>query len=70
MGFAVPLCSWFKGPLKQRVQEALLGDTLRQTGWFDDAYLQHLVNQHQTGARDYSAAIWSLLMFEAFLRNI
>ena len=69
MGFAVPLSSWFRGPLKQRVQEALLGDTLKQTGWFNQAFLQHMVTQHQAGLRDYSAPIWSLLMFEAFLRN-
>lgn len=69
MGFAVPLASWFRGPLKQRVRQALLGDILRQTGWFDDVFLQHLVDQHQAGLRDYSAPIWSLLMFEAFLRS-
>lgn len=69
MGFAVPLSSWFRGPLKQRVQQALLGETLKSTGWFDEAYLHHLVSQHQSGLRDYSASIWSLLMFEAFLRN-
>ncbi|MCK9605997.1 MAG: amidotransferase 1, exosortase A system-associated [Methylomonas sp.] len=69
MGFAVPLASWFRGPLKQRVQNALLGDTLKQTGWFNTSFLQHIVTQHQAGLRDYSAPIWSLLMFEAFLRN-
>jgi len=69
MGFAVPLSSWFRGPLKQRVQDALLGDTLRQTNLFNEAFLQHMVDQHQAGLRDYSAPIWSLLMFEAFLRG-
>jgi asparagine synthase (glutamine-hydrolysing) len=69
MGFAVPLSSWFRGPLKQRVQQSLLGNTLRETGWFDEGFLQHLVTQHQSGLRDYSASIWSLLMFEAFIRN-
>lgn len=69
MGFAVPLGSWFKGPLKQRVQESLLGDTLKQTGWFNHGFLEYMVTQHQTGLHDYSAPIWSLLMFEAFLRN-
>lgn len=69
MGFAVPLNNWFRGPLKQRVQQALLGDTLRQTGWFDEAFLEQMVSQHQAGLRDYSAPIWSLLMFEAFMRN-
>lgn len=69
MGFSVPLASWFRGPLKLRVQEALLGDTMQATGWFNQDYLQHLVSQHQSGLRDYSATIWSLLMFEAFLRQ-
>lgn len=69
MGFAVPLRNWFRGPLKQRVEEALLGDTLKQTGWFSESFLQQIVSQHQSGQQDYSAPIWSLLMFESFLRN-
>jgi asparagine synthase (glutamine-hydrolysing) len=69
MGFAVPLSSWFRGPLKHKVQEALLGKTLKETGWFNQAFLQHILTQHQAGLRDYSAPIWSLLMFEAFLRT-
>ncbi|MCV2217522.1 XrtA/PEP-CTERM system amidotransferase [Thauera sp. Sel9] len=70
MGFAVPLARWFRGPLKQRVQEAVLGETLAATGMFNRDYLQHLVDAHQSGARDYSAPLWSLLMFEAFMRNL
>jgi asparagine synthase (glutamine-hydrolysing) len=69
MGFAVPLSAWFKGPLKNKVQESLLGETMSQCGLFDQAFLQQMVNQDQSGLRDYSAPIWSLLMFEAFLRN-
>ena len=70
MGFAIPLGAWFRGPLKQRVRDALLGDRLAQTGFFNRSYLEHLVDHHQRGVRDYSAPIWSLLMFEAFLRNV
>ena len=70
MGFAVPLARWFRGPLKQRVRDAVLGDRLLGTGWFDRAYLTHLVDAHQAGTRDYSAPLWTLLMFEAFLRNV
>jgi asparagine synthase (glutamine-hydrolysing) len=69
MGFAVPLARWFRGPLRQGVRDAVLGDRLAATGWFDRAYLQHLVQAHQDGSRDYSAPLWTLLMFEAFLRN-
>jgi len=70
MGFAVPLARWFRGPLKERVREALLGNTLADTGMFNREYLEHLISAHDSGARDYSSPIWTLLMFEAFLRNV
>ncbi|MBC7604010.1 MAG: amidotransferase 1, exosortase A system-associated [Ramlibacter sp.] len=69
-GFAVPLSRWFRGPLKQRVRDAVLGPRLAGTGWFNRAYLEQLVDAHQSGARDYSAPLWTLLMFEAFLRRV
>ena len=67
MGFAVPLARWFRGPLRQRVREAVLGERLAATGWFNRDYLQRLVERHSAGARDYSAPLWTLLMFDAFL---
>ncbi len=70
MGFSVPLARWFRGPLRQRVRDAVLGDRLASTGWFNAGYLQHLVDAHQSGVRDYSAPLWTLLMFEAFLRKV
>ena len=70
MGFSVPLARWFRGPLKQRVRDAVLGERLKSTGWFNNAYLQHLIDAHQSGARDYSAPLWTLMMFEAFLRQV
>jgi len=69
-GFSIPLASWFRGPLRQRVRDALLGPTLAETGIFNAAFLREMVDQHQSGRRDYSAPIWTLLMFEAFLRNV
>ena len=69
MGFAVPLGSWFRGPLKERVREAVLGDHLADTGLFDRRFLQRLVDEHQQGLRDFSSPLWSLLMFEGFVRG-
>jgi asparagine synthase (glutamine-hydrolysing) len=70
MGFSVPLARWFRGPLRQRVRDAVLGERLAATGWFHRPYLEHLVSAHQAGTSDYSAPLWTLLMFEAFLRNV
>ena len=69
MGFAVPLATWFRGPLRQRVRDAVLGERLADSGLFNPATLRRLVDQHQSGMRDHSAPLWSLLMFEAFLRT-
>jgi asparagine synthase (glutamine-hydrolysing) len=69
MGFAVPLASWFRGPLKRRVREAVLGERLADSGLFNPTTLRRLVEQHLSGRRDHSAPLWSLLMFEAFLRS-
>jgi asparagine synthase (glutamine-hydrolysing) len=69
MGFAVPLARWFRGPLARRVREAVLGERLADTGWFDRGCLKQLVDEHQSGRQDHSAPLWSLLMFEAFMRR-
>jgi asparagine synthase (glutamine-hydrolysing) len=70
MGFAVPLARWFRGPLRQPVRDAVLGQVLADTGWFNASYLRRMVDDHQSGARDYSAPLWTLMMFESFLRNV
>ena len=70
MGFAVPLAKWFRGPLRQSVRDAVLGPVLADTGWFNAPYLRRLVDDHQSGRSDYSAPLWTLMMFESFLRNV
>ncbi len=70
MGFSVPLAAWFRGPLRQRVREAVTRGCLPDSGFFDVAYLSTLVDRHQSGARDHSAVLWALLMFESFLRQV
>jgi asparagine synthase (glutamine-hydrolysing) len=40
MGFAVPLARWFRGPLRERVRQAVLGPRLAATGWFNQDYLR------------------------------
>jgi asparagine synthase (glutamine-hydrolysing) len=69
MGFAVPLSSWFRGPLRDRVRKAATSPVLLDTGIFDERFLTRMVDEHQSGLRDFSAPLWSVLMFEAFCRQ-
>ena len=70
MGFAVPLVDWFRGPLRETTRNALSGGALAEAGLFDMGFVAKLVDQHQSGMRDHSAALWALLMFDSFLRNV
>ena len=68
MGFAVPLARWFRGPLRQRVRDSLLGGPMQDSGMFNPVAMRQIVEQHEAGTRDFSTAIWTMLMFDAFLR--
>ena len=68
-GFAVPLAAWFRGPLRRRLRDTLCGPVLRESGLFDMGTLATVLDQHQSGERDHSAALWTLSMMESFLRQ-
>jgi asparagine synthase (glutamine-hydrolysing) len=70
MGFAVPLMAWFRGPLRDRVRAIVTAGRLVESGMFEMSYLGKLVDEHQSGAFDHSSPLWSLMMFESFLRNV
>ncbi|MGR8921633.1 MAG: XrtA/PEP-CTERM system amidotransferase [Gammaproteobacteria bacterium] len=67
MGFAVPLAKWFRGPLRERIGDIVLGSRLGDTGYFEPAFLRELFDAHVSGRRDYSALLWTVMMFDAFL---
>jgi asparagine synthase (glutamine-hydrolysing) len=62
-GFAVPVAQWFRGELKEYGYDAIVrghDDVL------NPAFLTRCWNQHQRGQRDWSALLWSVLMFRAW----
>jgi asparagine synthase (glutamine-hydrolysing) len=67
-GFSIPTAAWLRGPLRAQVRQAVLSPLVLDTGIFKESYLRHMVEQHESGLKDYSVALWSMLMFEAFLR--
>ena len=70
MGFSVPLAAWFRGPLAATIRGVVLGERLASTGLFNQAYLREVVEAHQSGRRDYSVILWTVLMFDAFLGQV
>lgn len=69
MGFRVPLSDWFRGDLKHYVRERLLSKTIKECGLFNMATIKQWLDEHQSSAMDHSTALWTLLMFNAFLQQ-
>ncbi len=69
MGFSVPLASWLRGPLTERMRESVLSPRMLDSGYFNEATLRTLIDQHLSRQSDHSTALWMLIMFDAFLRQ-
>jgi asparagine synthase (glutamine-hydrolysing) len=59
-GFSVPVAEWFRGELKGFAQDALFRN---DDGLLNSSFLDRCWKQHQRGQRDWSALLWSVLMF-------
>jgi asparagine synthase (glutamine-hydrolysing) len=68
-GFTVPLAAWLRGPLRPQVSRALDSPVLRECGLFDLGFVERLRERHISGQGDHAQVLWSLLCFEAFLRQ-
>jgi asparagine synthase (glutamine-hydrolysing) len=68
-GFAVPIQDWLRGPLRDWAGDLLDPRMLRQDGWLNPEPVQAAWNQHASGAGDMSARLWTVLMFQAWLRS-
>jgi len=68
-GFAIPVGEWMKGSLRPWVEELLDPARMASDGWFDPAVVQRRWRDHVEGRSDSTAAIWAILMFQAWQRE-
>ncbi len=62
-GFHVPIPAWIKNELRPLIAQQLGPETVARQGIFDPAYVQQLLDAHQSGRENYSRNIWGLLIF-------
>ena len=68
-GFAVPVGEWIKGPLRDWAEALLDPGRLREEGYFDPDIVQRRWRRHLLGEQDSTAALWAILMFQAWLEE-
>lgn len=68
MGFAVPLATWLRKDLKEMAQSLLL--SRQDDGLLNQAAVQQVWNEHQSGWLDRSTELWTLLMFRLWQREV
>lgn len=68
-GFAVPLDAWLRGPLRDWAAALLDPPRLQREGWFDARPIGAAWSAHLSGRRNHGPALWSVLMFQAWLEE-
>jgi asparagine synthase (glutamine-hydrolysing) len=68
MGFGVPLAAWFRGGLRDSLQDILRSPSARYRDYIAPARVESLLSQHLTGGGDRAHQLWAMLSFELWLR--
>ena len=69
MGFSVPIGNWMKNELKDELKVLARNSPISDLGYIDMKFVDRMVSQHTSGVRDHTPALWSLLVFDKFVRN-
>lgn len=68
-GFGVPLSVWFRGSLRDFLRDHLTSRSFLNRGIVSAPFVDHLLNEHQTGRRNNDHWLWMLLMLELWFRE-
>jgi asparagine synthase (glutamine-hydrolysing) len=68
-GFKVPVSAWFRGPaLGPPLRAALLSGPALARGWYHEAALRRLIEDHAAGRADNGRKLWILFQLELWHR--
>ena len=69
-GFAVPLATWLRGPLRDWAEDLVSVSSIRETGLLPVEPIRRIWQEHCAGTHDRSRALWNVLMFQGWNRSL
>lgn len=69
MGFNAPVDQWLRGELREMSHDLLLSARARSRGYFEPAFVTRMLQEHDTGRRNWHTQIWNLMMLESWHRT-
>ena len=68
-GFGLPIQRWINQELRGRIRDTLLDQRTRERGYFNQAHVERLFDEHERGRRDQTGPLWTLFMLELWHRK-
>jgi len=69
MGFAVPIDTWLRGPLRDWAENLLDENRLKQEGFFHPEPIRNKWLEHLSGKKNWQHFLWNVLMFQSWLNT-
>ncbi len=67
MGFAVPLSSWLRGPLKEYADQKILSAINNKDKYFDSKIVLKKWHEHLEGKKNWHYFIWNVIVFQSWV---
>ena len=69
-GFAIPVGQWLRGPLREWAEGLLSESRLQSEGYLEPGPVREAWRQHLSGRYDWTARLWGVLMFQAWVEGL
>lgn len=63
-GFAVPIRSWFRGPLRELIGDLAVATTLHNDPVLKRSGVERIVNEHLSGLKNHENLLWAILQYK------